>query len=300
MSLNRRHFLGASGAFALLGGCQSNPVAVASETSSRRIEKIGIQTYTLRAALGEDFVGTMQMIKDVGYDYVELNRGDFSSRTPAELKQILDDIGLPSPISHVDYDSLANRPGELADTAAELGCDYLILPWIGDDQRGLDQYKAHAEMLNRAGSVLKTSGVQVGYHNHQFEFFDLGGGQTGMNILLEETDPDLVAFELDLFWAALTGSDVVGLFEKHPGRFKMCHVKDLKGDASEFRNSLDFATIVQTLMANVGEGDLPFETYFASSETAGLEYYIAEHDNPPQPFRQSAQTSYDSMRAMRF
>ena len=300
MSLNRRHFLGASGALALLGGCKALPATSAPSVGTRQLDKIGIQTYTLREALGEDFVGTMQMIKDVGYDYVELNRGDFATRTPAELKKILDDIGLPSPISHVDYDSLANRPGELAEIAGELGCDHLILPWIGDDQRGRDQYKGHAEMLNRAGEALKGSEVKVGYHNHQFEFFDLGDGETGMSILLRETDPDLVNFELDLFWAALTGTDIVGLFEAHPGRFKMCHVKDLTGDASAFRTSLDFPTIVQTVMANVGEGDLPFETYFAASETAGLEYYIAEHDNPPRPFRQSAETSYQSMRAMRF
>ncbi len=300
MNLNRRHFLGASGALALLGGCKALPATPTPAVGTRQLDKIGIQTYTLREALGEDFVGTMQMIKDVGYDYVELNRGDFATRTPAELKQILDDIGLPSPISHVDYDSLANRPGELADIAGVLGCDHLILPWIGDDQRGLDQYKGHAEMLNRAGESLKASGIKVGYHNHQFEFFDLGDGETGMNILLEETDPVLVTFELDLFWAALTGTDIVGLFEKHPGRFKMCHVKDLKGDASAFRTSLDFPTIVQAVMANVGEGDLPFESYFAASETAGLEYFIAEHDNPPRPFRQSAETSYQSMRAMRF
>ncbi|MCR9270067.1 MAG: sugar phosphate isomerase/epimerase [Hyphomonadaceae bacterium] len=299
MTLHRRHFLGATGAFALLGGCSAVPMAKPA-AASRSLEKIGIQTYTLREALGEDFVGTIQMIKDVGYDYVELNGGDFATRTPAELKQILDDHGLPSPISHVNYDSLANRPEELADLASVLGCDYLILPWISDDQRALDQYKGHAEMLNRAGETLKASGIQVGYHNHQFEFFDLGDGETGMNILLSETDPELVTFELDLFWAALTGTDIVGLFEQNPGRFKMCHVKDLSGDAAPYRNSLDFPAIVQALMANVGEGDLPFETYFAAKDVAGLEYFIAEHDNPPRPFQQSVATSYETMRAMRF
>ena len=273
--------------------------ATVSEPTGK-LDKIGIQTYTLREAMGEDFVGTLQMIKDVGYDYVELNGRDFSERSPAELKQILDDIGLPSPITHLDYDSLANRTSEVADVAGALGCEYVVLPWINDDQRGLDQYKAHAEMLNRAGAELAGSNITVGYHNHQFEFFDLGDGETGMNILLSETDPGLVSFELDLFWAALTGTDIVGLFGAHPGRFKMCHVKDLSGDASAYRNSLDFPTIVQTLMANVGEGDLPFEAYFAANDVSGLEYFIAEHDNPPRPFRQAVQTSHDAMRAMRF
>ncbi|GAB5455258.1 MAG: sugar phosphate isomerase/epimerase [Henriciella sp.] len=300
MKLNRRQFVGASGAAFLLGACQQTSSAPSVVTPTKQIDKIGIQTYTLREAMGEDFVGTLQMIKDVGYDYVELNGRNFADRSPAELKTILDDIGLPSPITHADYDSLANRPEALADVASVLGCSHIILPWITDEQRGLDQYKVHAEMLNRAGEVLKASNIQVGYHNHQFEFFDLGDGATGMDILLSETDPNLVAFELDLFWAALTDADIVGLFKKYPGRFKMCHIKDLSGDASAYRTSLDFAGIVQSVMANVGEGDLPFEEYFAANDISGMEYFIVEHDNPPRPFRQSVETSLASVRAMRF
>lgn len=300
MKLNRRQFVGASGAALLLGACKQAPGAPSVTVPTRQIDKIGIQTYTLREAMGEDFVGTLQMIKDVGYDYVELNGRNFAERSPAELKQILDDIGLPSPITHADYDSLANRPEGLADVASELGCSHIILPWITDEQRGLDQYKVHAEMLNRAGEVLQASDIQVGYHNHQFEFFDLGNGATGMDILLSETDSNLVNFELDLFWAALTGADIVGLFEKYPGRFKMCHIKDLSGDASAYRTSLDFAGIVQSVMANVGEGELPFEEYFVANEISGMEYFIVEHDNPPRPFRQSVETSLNSVRGMRF
>ncbi len=296
MKLNRRHFLGASGAAALLSGCGASQTAA----SKRQIEQVGIQTYSLRAAMEEDFVGTFQMIKDVGYDYVELNRRNFVDRPPAELRALLDDIGLPAPITHLDYEMIATRTAEVGDIAAELGCEHVILPWLTDDQRGLDAYKTHAEMLNRAGEALKPYGVTVGYHNHQFEFFDLAEGRSGMSILLNETDPDFVTFELDLFWAALTGADVVGLFEAHPGRFRYCHVKDLTGDASAYKNSLEFETIVANHMANVGEGDLPFETYFAAADIAGLEYFIAEHDNPPQPYRQSIETSYNTIKAMRF
>ena len=300
MKLNRRHFIGGSSAAMLLGGCTLPSSTAPVAASSRQIDKIGIQTYTLREAIGEDFVGTFQMIKDVGYDYVELNGRNFVDRPPAELKQILNDIGLPSPITHADYDTLANRPEALSEIADTLGCEIIVLPWINDDQRGLDDYKAHAAMLNRAGEVLGKSNIKVGYHNHQFEFFDLGGGETGMNILLRETDPNLVTFELDLFWAALTGTDIVDLFEANPGRFSMCHIKDLTGDASAYANSLDFVGIVSNHMANVGEGDLPFESYFAVNEVSGMKYFIAEHDNPPRPFRQSVQTSYDSIKAMRF
>jgi len=296
MTIDRRQFIGASGALMLLSGCQAS----SKSATPQSISKVGIQTYTLREAFGEDAIGTFDMIKQVGYDYVELNGRDFATRPPAELRKILDGVGLPAPITHVDYDSLANRPAELADTAATLGCEYVVLPWITDDQRNLDAYKGHAEMLNRAGEALKGAGVTVGYHNHQFEFFDLGGGQTGMDILLSETDSDLVAFELDLFWAALTGTDIVGLFSAHPGRFHMCHIKDLAGDPSGWRTSLEFETIVKNLMVNVGEGSLPFESYFAANDVSGMKYFIAEHDNPPKPFRTSIQTSHDAIRAMRF
>ena len=296
MKFNRRKLIGGAGALFLLNGCKTAPIA----PSANRIEKVGIQTYTLREAMGEDDVATLKMIKDVGYDYVELNRRDFSSRTPAELRQILDAVGLPAPITHVDYDSLANRPTELADTASTLGCEYVILPWIGDDQRGLDDYKAHAEMLNRAGETLKASSIRVGYHNHQFEFFDLGGRQNGMNILLDETDADLVDFELDLFWAALTGTDIVSLFKQHAGRFKLCHIKDLAGDPSAWRESTDFTQIVQKFMVNVGEGELPFEEYFAANDVSGMKYFIAEHDNPPKPYKASIETSYKAIKSFRF
>lgn len=296
MTFNRRELIGGAGSLFLLNGCKFAP----SAKINNRIEKVGIQTYTLREAMAVDDLATLKMIKDVGYDYVELNRRDFSTRTPAELRQMLDAVGLPAPITHVDYDSLANRPAELADTASTLGCEYVILPWIGDDQRSLDAYKAHAEMLNRAGEVLKAANIRVGYHNHQFEFFDLGDGQTGMNILLSETDAELVDFELDLFWAALTGTDIVSLFEQHQGRFKLCHIKDLKGDPTGWRDSTDFPAIVQKFMVNVGEGELPFETYFAANGVSGMKYFIAEHDNPPKPYRGSIKTSYEAIKSFRF
>ena len=296
MSFNRRQFIGASSIAGLLAACKG----VAPLSDQRRIEKVGLQTYTLRDALAEDFVGTFEMIKSVGYDYVELNGRNFADRSPAELRRILDGTGLPAPLTHVDYDSLANRTSQLGETAATLGCEYVILPWLNDDQRALDDYKTHAEMLNRAAEQLAAFEVKVGYHNHQFEFFDLGEQKTGMDVLLAQTDPRLVHFELDLFWASLAGVDIVSLFQSHPGRFRFCHVKDLSGDASDWQTSLDFETIVKTLMANVGEGSIPFETFFAENETSGMQYFIAEHDMPSKPYRASIETSLNAIRSMRF
>lgn len=296
MTLSRRHFIGTSGALLLLGACNPNSASV----KKRKIEKVGIQSYTLREALAEDFIGTFQMIKDVGYDYVELNGRNLANHTPQELRRILDDIGLPAPATHVNYDDLANRPQFLADQANILGCKYVVLPWISENERGVDDYKRHASMLNQAAEALGESGVRLAYHNHQFELFDLGGGQTGMDILLNETDPKTVDFELDFFWAALGGIDIPALFKEYAGRFKLCHIKDLAGDGSALRTSSDYMKIVNTLMVNVGDGQLPFETYFALNDISGMEYFIAEHDSPRKPFKQSIQTSHDAIRKMRF
>lgn len=281
----------------LAAGCKPSVIPA---DGSRKISKIGLQTYSLREALAVDFVGTFQMIKEVGYDFVELNGRNFADRAPSELRKILDDAGLPAPASHVDYTSLSDTPEQLAETAATLGCDYVILPWLSDDQRSKEDYKRHADMLNRAAVVLSAANIKLAYHNHHFEFFDLGDGVTGMDILLAETDPALVSFELDFFWAALANVNITKLFAAHPGRFKLCHIKDMAGEPSPYATSLDFETTIQDLMVNVGEGTLPFETYFAENSVSGLEYFIAEHDNPPQPFRQSIQTSYDAVKAMRF
>lgn len=298
MILNRRGFMSASGALILVGGCSTTERSPAPV--QRSISSVGIQTYTLREAVAEDFVGTFEMIKDVGYDYVELNPRNFADKTPTELRKILDGTGLPAPITHVDYDSLANHPDKIAETASILGCEHVILPFVSDDQRSADDFKRHAAMLNRAAEALKPNGIRVGYHNHHFEFMDLGNGQTGMEILLSQTDPALVSFELDIFWAAFAGVDIELLLQSQPGRFKYCHVKDMAGQPGEFQSTEEFFAMVGKLLANVGEGELPFEAYFALNETSGMEYFIVEHDLPPQPYRMSIQSSLAAVQAMRF
>lgn len=294
MSLSRRQVLAASSLLLMSGACSG------ASAPSGKIKKVGIQTYTLREAFGEDFVGTFQMIKDTGYDYVELNGRNLSEHSPQQLREILDSVGLPAPAMHMDYDTIENHTGKLADVMQVLGCKYVVLPWLDEGQRSLDDYKRHADMLNRSGEILGKSGLRLAYHNHQFEFFDLGDGVNGMDILLNETAPEYVDFELDFFWSELASVDIPQLFRQHPGRFKLCHIKDLAGDREAWVKSNDYGQIVSTLMKNVGEGTLPFETYFALNEISGMEYFIAEHDNPPKPFQTSIETSLNTIRAMRF
>jgi len=292
---SRRLFMGGSAAALGLTACGGG-----AKVASGKIDKVGIQTYTLREIFEPDPVGTLKMIKEVGYDYVELNGRNFSERSPADLAAMIKDAGLYSPASHADYNAAVNTPEALAKTCQTLGCKFAIVPWVDEAQRSKEDWVRHAAAFERAGKIMRDNGVRLAYHNHQFEFDDLGGGETAMDILLNQTSPENVDFELDLFWAALASVDVPGLFKKSPGRFKLCHVKDMKGDPKAYSDSRDYGDISKQLMVNVGEGQLPFESYFAMNDISGMEYFITEHDNPVKPYRNAIKVSHDTVRAMRF
>ncbi len=294
MSFSRRNILIGSGAALALSACGG-----IAKAHMRQIERVGIQTYTFRDMIAQDFRGTFQMIKDVGYDYVELNERNYSDNTPEELKAVLDDVGLPSPATHISYDNLRDNIPGLIETAKTLGCEYVILPYIADDQRSLEDWKRHAKLLNSAGEKLANSGVKLAYHNHQFEFDDLGGGTTAMDILMNETDPRFNNFELDFFWANLAKQDKPALLKTYPGRFPLSHIKDMKGSPDDVVG-FSYEEIHKALMVDVGQGETPFEDYLALNDISGMKYFIAEHDGPRQPYQQAAENMYEGMKALRF
>ena len=292
---SRRLFIGAGAAALGLTSCGESTKATIG-----KINKVGIQTYTLREIFESDPVSTLRMIKDVGYDYVELNGRNFSERSADDLAAMIKDVGLYSPASHVSYNAVVNTPEVLAKTCQTLGCKYAIVPWIDESQRMKDDWYRHAKAFEQSGKIMRDNGVRLAYHNHQFEFDDLGGGENAMDILIDQTSSENVDFELDLFWSALASVNIAALFEKAPGRFKLCHVKDMKGDPKPYYDSQDYGNISKQLMVNVGEGELPFEQWFALNDISGMEYFITEHDNPVKPFRKAIKTSHDAVRAMRF
>jgi len=291
---SRRFFMGAGAAAVGLTACGGG-----GKVAANRIDKVGIQTYTLREIFEPDPLGTLKMIKDVGYDYVELNGRNFSERSAVDLAAMVKDAGLYSPASHVSYDAAVNTPEEIAKTCQILGCKFAIIPWVDEAQRGKEDWYRHAKAFDAAGKIMRDNGVRLAYHNHQFEFDDLGG-ETAMDILLEQTNPENLDFELDIFWAALTSTNIPALFKKAPGRFKLCHIKDMKGNPKPYSESRDYGNISKELMVNVGEGELPFESYFALNDVSGMEYFITEHDSPVKPFRNAIKVSHDTVRTMRF
>jgi sugar phosphate isomerase/epimerase len=275
-------------------GCQQKVVQ-----GSQKISKIGLQTYTLREMFAVDPMKTFQMIKDVGYDFVEINSLVYGVIEPSELKVMLDDIGLEVPASHISIELASGDRKDLFSLATDLDLKYAVIPWIAEDARKLEDWRAHARTLDQAGKELADIGVRLAYHNHQFEFEDLGGGTTAMDILLNECQPENMDFEIDFFWAVLGQADIPALFKSNPGRFKMCHIKDMGPNVKDFADS-SYEDISTGLMKNVGEGIIPFESFFALNDISGMEYFIAEHDNPPAKHRDSIATSYEAIKAFRF
>ncbi|HJT71783.1 MAG TPA: sugar phosphate isomerase/epimerase [Terriglobales bacterium] len=258
--------------------------------SEHRIEKIGLELYTVRAALDKDFEGTLAKVAKDGYKEVELAQffahlPNFNP-SPKRAREILDANGLASPASHIPYSALSpeNLP-KVIEASKILGHQYVVNPSI--DRAVLKQpdgWKRAAETFNRAGEETKKAGIQLGYHNHVEEFKPLPDGKLPYDVLLAETDPKLVVMEMDLGWAHEAGADPLAYFAKYPGRFALVHVKDFTKDR---------------VMTDVGKGEIDWKAIFAKSDQAGIKHYFVEFDDPKDPFA-SIQASYEYLEKLRF
>lgn len=255
-----------SGSEAGRNASADRPHTGSSGVDAGSLSRVGLQLYTVRSLMAEDVPGTLETVAGIGYREVEF--AGYFDRTPAQLRTLLDDLGLAAPSTHVGLESFRDQLPELLDAAATLGHRYLVLPSLPPRERqSLDDYRRLADEMNRFGTACRAAGVRFGYHNHDFEFERIDG-EVPFDVLLAHTDPELVAFELDLFWTIHAGSDPLAYFEAHPGRFHLCHVKDRTADGE---------------MVDVGAGVIDFSGIFARSEQAGLIHYFVEHDSPADP-----------------
>jgi sugar phosphate isomerase/epimerase len=284
--MNRRSFVGALGAAGLgvLGVTACAPAATAA-TGRRQLDRIGLQLYTVRSLMQQNVAETLQSVANAGYQEVE-TAGLFGL-TPAQFRAELDRAGLVSPAAHVSIGALRDNLPEAFSAAHTLGQRWVVVPSLPQAERTLAGYQRVAADLNRFGAAAQQQELRVGYHNHAFEFEPLPEGRNGYDVLLAETDPALVDMELDLYWAVHAGHEPVELFRQHPGRFSLCHVKDMVDIGGEQR------------LADVGQGEMDFARIFAHGEQAGLRHYFVEHDNPADPLA-SIQRSHQYLRQLRF
>jgi len=245
-----------------------------------RKKVIGIQLYTMRDQINEDFLGTLDKISNIGFNAVEAagySDGKFYSYTPMEYKKIIEDRGMIPQSSHSNV-TLDNADKLIEDTK-EAGMSYLVVPYLAKERREtLDDYKRVAEEFNKIGEKCNNAGLKFGYHNHAFEFEKING-EIPYDILLEETESDLVTMQLDTYWMLYGGYNPVDYFNKYPGRFGLWHIKDMT--AGDEKKSTE-----------IGNGIIDFNEIFSYKKKAGMEYFYLEQEEFIIPPFESIEISY--------
>jgi sugar phosphate isomerase/epimerase len=315
---DRRTFLksiAASGvAFAALGCATGSATSGAAGAPASRAaagipsglgNRIGVQLYSVRDRMEKDFTGTLEGVAKIGFKEVEF--AGYYNQSPEQVRSLLDRLGLRAPSSHIPLADISKDiPGQVK-AAKTIGLEYITVPALFQPLMGKvtpDFWPKTAAEFNRVGKALKAEGLGFAYHNHSFEFEKLPDGRTGYDVLLAETDPAFVNFELDLLWATVAGQDPVAMFQKNPGRFVMWHVKDVKGvDAARATATSTEGSTIQKLqkiggsLAAVGTGDIDFKRIFAAANVSGMKHFFVENDSAPQTASSLAdiETSYKNL-----
>lgn len=279
MTYTRRKVLrtaGALGAAALIlpsWACKESTVSSAEVVDSGDVlfspslSSFGIQLYTLRDIIGDDPKGILKSLSQFGYKEIEGYEGDqgiFWNMPHTEFKAYLDELNMVMVSSHCDMDKDFERK---AAQMAEVGGKYLICPWVGP-QKSLDAYKKLTDRFNECGAICKKNGIRFAYHNHDYSFVPLEG-QVPQDYMMDNSDPDTVDFEMDIYWVVTAQIDPIQYFEKYPGRFRLCHVKDRAKDATPDQKEAS---------CNLGTGSIDFKSILAAADKAGMEHYILEQE----------------------
>lgn len=299
--MNRRVFLRAAGLTAAAGwtgvtaACRSGAgTAAAGSTAAGAVaagtapgalpplRTVGVQLSTVRALIERDIAGTFRDIAAIGYRSVETSADFYEKRKPEDVRALLAAHGLTSPVGLYQDDAIRDDIGAVARAARTIGQSYVGLPSLSASSRGSREgYRQAAARFNEWGRRLRGEGLTLTYHNHGFEFETLGGDSPAYDILLRETDPELVGFELDLYWINKAGHDPVAYFERFPGRFPLLHLKDS-------------TAAPEKAFAPVGVGVMDFRHILSHAGLAGVRHAFVEHDRPADPMT-SIRTSYANL-----
>ncbi len=228
---------------------------------------VGLQTYSVRDYLSEDYEGTLKRIADIGYPYLEI--GGFGPYNSNEWNEVLEKYHLQILSNHIQIEMLEESLNHIMEFNRSIGNHRIVCPYLREERRqDLDGYRSVADSLNKIGKKCRERGFELYYHNHAFEFTDYEG-KCGFDVLIAETDPELVQFEVDTCWVKFGGQDPADFIRRLAGRCKIIHLKDLEaGEKVVFRE--------------VGAGILDFEKIFKAACEAGTEYFVVEQDVCPK------------------
>jgi len=235
----------------------------------------GLALYTVREAMEKDPKATLKKVAEAGYGYIEVagyKDGTYYSMSPKDFKSYAESLGLKTISTHQSSVTLENAKRQMAD-AKTAGFDYFVVPIPPMDlftynnetnEMGMTGGAENlANILDKLGKEASAAGLQLLYHNHDFEFKKDADGIVPIAYLLENCNPEYVNFQMDLFWVTKAGADPLAYFKKYPGRFKIWHVKDMDAEGR---------------FAPVGTGTIDFGKIHAKKELSGMEYYMVEQD----------------------
>lgn len=278
--MKRRSFIGKTAAATLALTHTSRLFALEADNVYRK--DIGIQLYTLRNELGKDPLGTLKQVAAAGYQQVELY--GFPDAKP--LIEGANEAGLAVNSAHFDWETVTNPEDpefsdflKILDQAKALNLSHLVIPYLKDHNRGsLDAYRKVAENANKAAVLARQAGIQLAYHNHNFEFEPKEGGKSGFDILIEEFSPEM-HFEIDVFWVKAAGLDPIALIQKLTSRVSQLHLKDLKQGST----IPSYSSMPEAAYKELGNGIIPMEPIMIAAAAAGVKHCHVEQDHSPDP-----------------
>jgi sugar phosphate isomerase/epimerase len=280
--MKRRDFaktLAAAGMSAGLGGLMTQGC------SSQKQTPVALQLYTVRSVASKDWVGAVTKVAEIGYDAVEF--AGFGGLKAAEIKKLMDDLGLTVAGSHEGYQSMANDTQARIDFNLALGNTNLVVPSMPGEWRqdGEDSVKKFAESLNKIGEQVSAAGCQLSYHNHSFEFETKFGDKTMWDVLFENTQANTLKGELDVAWAKRGGFEPADVIRKYSDRVKMLHMKD--------------AVIGEDYkLSPIGLGTIDMASIITAAREVGVEWFIVEQDRAERPILEAVEISLTNMREL--
>lgn len=244
----------------------------------------GLQLYTLRDLMSVNPRKTLEYVAKVGYKELETagySEGKMYGLDPSEFHAIVTDLGMTMVSGHISFKDLKSDWGRVLQMLEDTGQKYVVFPYLEENERNLEIYHEVIELLNEKSTELRQLNKVMAYHNHAFEFESIDG-VVPMDLLLKETDAEVVDFELDIYWAVKAGASVLDLFKKYKNRFSLWHVKDmnLAGNFTE-----------------VGNGVIDFQEIFDQSQEAGMQHFFIEQDQSVNP-EKSIATSFQNLQGL--
>lgn len=250
---------------------------------------LGVQLFTVRKEAERNLPKVLDEIRKIGYQEVETYAGLYTFSADA-LRHMVDEAGLKAPSGHFNYDDLGTR----FNYAAEMGLEWMVCSMISPSMWGsLAGFRTAAKQFNLWGKRAKERGMRFAFHNHDYEFRPQNG-TTGYEVLMSETDPELVFFEVDCYWVAQGGHDPVTLMKKLGPRLKMLHLKDrAAGVPISYDMGPESAHFVP-----IGQGTLDWKAILAEGERLGVEHYFVEQDETKGPEIQAVRESFEYLRKL--